>query len=714
MIQFENNRFTIQMKDATYQFQVLSSGHLEHVYFGATVEGNGHSLKQYPQFASFVSNLYGSDLQIEARCMEFSTFGNPDLRTPSLDVLFSDGSNLTQLLYDSYTITKGKEKTKGTPTMFGEDVEVLQVVLKDQKRKLKVILEYSVLEEVNTLSKKMIVCNEDEQIVQLLRVNSSTIDFYDHDFTVGYLQGTWGKERKLREEILGYGSKSIQSMRGASSHAYNPAFYLKKEGCNEVQGEVFGFNFIYSGNFLNHLESDQFGKCRVQTGIHPQNFRTELAKEECFTAPEVVITYSNHGLHKMSQQFHEVILDHIMTSMYARKARPILMNNWEATYFDFTKDKLVELASVGSSMGIELFVLDDGWFGERHSDATSLGDWFVNERKMQGDLGSFVDELQKLGLQFGLWMEPEMINKDSNLYQAHPDWLLQHPFYESSPGRNQYVLDCSLQEVQEYLIERISYYVEHFNLEYIKWDSNRNLSEVFSVHRTPNQQGSLYHDHIQGIYHILETITTKHPRLLIEHCSGGGGRYDLGMLYYAPQIWCSDDSDAIERCSIQYGTSLFYPHSSMGAHVSFGHNHQTGRTTDFNTRDVVARAGTYGYEIDFTKCDQEELNLMKEAIQDYKNKREVLQLQKYIRCSKNEDNVVGWFQGTAEEGYLTCVQKRARVHKKAARIKVPFLEQEMYLCNGEEVHGSWFMNHGIELPYLNGDGQSIVYHIKKK
>lgn len=713
MIQFENNRFTIQMKDSTYQFQILSSGHVEHVYFGAKVEGSGHSLKQYPQFASFVSNIYGTDLQLEARCMEFSTFGNPDLRTPSLDVYFEDGSNITQLLFESYTITKGKQKIKGTPSVFGDDLEVLEVILKDNNRKLKVILHYTVIADENTISKKVIVCNEDCKEVSLKQVNSSTIDFYDHDFTLGYLQGTWGKERRCREEVVGYGSKSIQSMRGASSHAYNPAFYLKREGANELHGEVYGFNFIYSGNFLNHLESDQFGKCRVQTGIHPQNFMIVLKENEDFHSPEVLITYSNQGLNKMSQQFHNVILDHLMTSIYAKQTRPILMNNWEATYFNFTREKLVELATVGASLGIELFVLDDGWFGERHSDNSSLGDWVVNEEKMQGDLSLFVTQLQELGLQFGLWMEPEMINKDSKLYEAHPDWLLEHPSYESSPGRNQYILDCSLKDVQDYIIERISFYVEKYQLEYLKWDSNRNLTEVYSIHRNATAQGALYHEHMQGIYHILEEITTKHPRLLIEHCSGGGGRYDLGMLYYAPQIWCSDDSDAIERLSIQYGTSLFYPHISMGAHVSFGHNHQTGRTTDFQTRDAVASAGTYGYEIDFTKCDKEELLLMKEAIQSYKKKRELLQTNQYYRCSELDDNVVGWYQGTLDEGYLTCVQKRARVHKKAKRIKIPFLEQAWYLCNGEEIHGGWLINHGIELPYLNGDGQSIVFHIQK-
>lgn len=711
MIKKQEDYFILETQNTSYIIHVLPTKQLEHFYYGEKIELSEHLFKEYPELGSFVTRIPQTDLQLETRCLEFSTFGTYDLRNPSLDLVFADGSHLCDFTYHDYEISQGVPRSS-TPHFHGDSLECLQLILKDEKRGIKVILTYHVIFEYNVITKSITLYNESQDSITIESIMSSSIDFYDHQYDIGYLQGTWGKERTLYQEPLSYGIKQLASRRGASSHSYNPGIFLAKKGCSEYQGQVYGFNFVYSGNFLHHLEVDMHGSLRLQTGIHPQNFAISLLPNTHFQAPEVVMCFSNLGYHQMSEQFVQAIQHHFIKHPALFGKSPILLNNWEATYFDFNKDHLLALASKAAQVGVELFVLDDGWFGQRNNDSQGLGDWFVNEAKLAGGLEALIEGIHHQGLQFGLWFEPEMVNEDSDLYREHPDWIFSHPFYEPQVARNQYVLNCGKQAVQDHLIHTLSSLFERYPITYVKWDSNRNLSDVYDAHLPHHQQGALYHEHIQGIYRILDTLTSRFPHILFEGCSGGGGRFDLGMLYYMPQIWTSDNTDAIDRLSIQYGTSFFYPHQSMGAHISAIPNHQTHRITPLTTRSVVASAGTYGLELDLTRMSEEELHELAQAIATYKHQQPLLQQGSYYRCSDVHGLIVAWYIGTPQAGYLYIVQPKVVLHTKAIRLQLPFLQASTYLVNQQFVHGSYLRNHGIEIPLQYVDGASLTFAIQ--
>ena len=651
--------------------------------------------------------------------MEYAGNGLGDYRRSSISVRTAGGHTVVSLFYVSHKIYAGKPGLAGLPATFGDEnaCETLELLCEDPVLGLKVTLLYTAFSDVDVITRSVRIENDGEMLY-LTKALSFSMDMDNRDFTLLTMHGSWARERMLEHRKVKKGFMGVESVRGESSHQEHPFMALAAGNADQSQGEVYGMHFVYSGNFIGQVELGQFDTVRVGMGIHPENFCWKLEKGESFQTPEVVLVYSDTGYDGMTHQFHELYRNHLIRSEYKDKKRPILINNWEATYFDFNTEKLLSIAKKASELGIEMLVMDDGWFGHRNDDSSSLGDWYVNEEKLNGGLKHLVDEVNKLGLKFGIWFEPEMISPDSDLYREHPDWAIAIPGRAGSLCRNQYVLDLSRKEVRDHAFESVAAVLHSANIEYVKWDMNRQLSDLGSVELPADRQGELYHRYVLGVYELQERLLAEFPHLLLENCSGGGARFDPGMLYYSPQIWCSDDMDAIERLKIQEGTMLLYPLSTMGAHVSDCPNHTVGRVTPFETRGHVALAGTFGYELDITKIPEEDRQQIPAQTAMYHKYNDLIRRGDYSRiASFLENGNYDCYQVTSKdqkEALVTYVQvlSRPNFHSRRVRLKGLALEKQYRIEEtGEIFGGDVLMQAGLLVTPLWGDYRSKLIHL---
>ena len=716
--------FNLATSKNSYILKVLDSNHVAHVYWGKKIKAkNLDYVLRSKNWGSFLTNTDNiDDFMLEMTPQEYPGYGSTDLRTPAVELQFSDGTSATDFRYESHNIYAGKNKLNNLPATYVEDENeamTLELTLVDSLKNVKLILSYSVFEEFDAITRSVKIINESDEDVNINRILSANVDFRDSDYELIQLSGAWARERHIIRKEIRSGSQSIESRRGSSSHAQNPFMALVRKDTTEQHGEVYGFSLIYSGNFLANVEVDMYENARAQIGINPFDFTWLLKSKEEFTAPEAVLVYSNEGLTGMSHIYNCLYGKRLCKGKYRDEVRPILINNWEATYFDFNETKIKEIAREATNLGMELFVLDDGWFGKRDDDNSSLGDWFVNEEKLKGGLNKLATEINEMGLQFGLWFEPEMVSPISELYKEHPDWCIHIPGRNRSEARRQLILDYSREDVCNYIIEKISEVLSSAPISYVKWDMNRNMSEIGSAKLPANRQREVAHRYILGLYKVLEEITTRFPDVLFESCSGGGGRFDPGMLYYMPQTWTSDNTDAIERLKIQFGTSMVYPNASIGCHVSAVPNHQVDRITPIETRGVVAMSGNFGYELDITKLPESEKEIIKEQVKLYKEIRETIQFGKCYRLSSPfENNDVAWMfiSKDCEEIIVSFVRTLAKPNSKFISLKLVGLdESSKYEILGENmiVGGDELMNIGLNVPELKGDYQAKMWRLKK-
>ena len=717
--------FHLKTKNTSYILKMLETGHISHLYWGRKLKADNLEYfvrrRCFGSFCADTDNISG--FQLELIPQECPTFGATDLRSPSLEFQYEDGTSATDLRYKSHRIYEGKQRLSGLPAVYVESEEEatsLEITLVDSLKNLEVVLTYNVFEDFDAITRSLKIVNNSGEKINIERVLSANVDFTTDEFDFIQLSGSWGRERHILRNPLRSGSQAIESRRGASSHAQNPFMALCSKDANEEYGDVYGFNLVYSGNFLANVEVDMYRNARAQIGINPFDFKWLLESKEEFQAPEVVLVYSSKGLNGMSQIYHNLYRKRLCRGKYRDKVRPILINNWEATYFDFNEVKIKEIAKEASKLGMELFVLDDGWFGNRNDDKSSLGDWFVNEEKLKGGLSKLAKDINNMGLEFGLWFEPEMISPISKLYEKHPNWCIHIPGRTRSQARSQLILDLSMKEVCDYIIESISKILESANISYVKWDMNRNMTEVGSLGLTSERQRETAHRYILGLYRVMEEITSRFPNILFESCSGGGGRFDPGILYYMPQTWTSDDTDAIERLKIQFGTSMVYPPISMGCHVSAVPNHQANRVTSLETRGVSAMAGNFGYELDITKLSDEEKEALKEQISLYKEIRETVQFGTLYRLkSPFNSNEVAWMTISEDknEVVVSYVRQCALVNENFKNLKLTALDKDSeYEIIGEDIvlSGDELMYIGLNIPELYGDYVSKLWRLKRK
>lgn len=718
--------FKIDAKDTSYIISIVDDEQfLGHVYFGEKIPDQDMNHLLRLEENPFVPSKNNRDRGtfMDSFPNEYSSHGLGDYRESSISVMTQSGTSTVGVNYQSHVIYPGKPKLEGLPATFGgeEDCTTLEITCLDQHLNLEVVLVYTAFENLDVITRSVRVTNRAKESIQLRKVLSACVDFDRDDLDLITLHGSWARERHVSRRKVELGKQGISSLRGQSGHQVNPFLAVMDQTATEDSGEVYGFNFVYSGNFLAQAEGCQFDTTRVVMGINPEDFSWELDPEATFTAPEVVMVYSNEGIGKMSRTFHDLYRTHLIRGKYKNKKRPILINNWEATYFDFDTEKLLDIAKEASQLGIEMLVMDDGWFGNRSSDNMALGDWVVNEDKIKGGLKNLVDQVNKLGMKFGIWFEPEMISPDSDLYRAHPDWCIHIEGREGVLSRNQYVLDFSRQEVRDYIYDRLREILSSANIEYVKWDMNRQLTDVANSVLPASQQREIWHRYVLGVYDMMDRLTTDFPHILLENCSGGGARFDPGMLYYSPQIWTSDDTDAIERLKIQHGTSMVYPVSSIGAHVSDVPNHTVGRITPFETRGFVALSGTFGYELDVTKIPQEDRDMIPKQVEMYHKYNDLIREGDLYRIGNvfenPEYNCVEYVAKDKSEVLVTYVQVLSRPNHHSRRIRLKGLDKDSYYRNQETnaVHsGAALMNGGILIEDMSGDFKGKLIHFIKE
>ena len=718
----QSTLFTIRTKHTTYQMKADEYGVLLHLWYGASVEGDMSYLLDYPD-VGFSGNLYEAEnrrtYSLNTLPLEYATEGVGDFRIPAIAATHADGSNALDLRYQSYNILKGKYAIAGLPAVYADEdeAETLEIVLKDTTTDLQVTLRYGVLPELDMLTRCVSIQNLGTTPITLTKAASFCLDLPYGKWEWMHFHGRHAMERITERTPLIHGIQESSSTRGTSSHHQNPTAILCTPDCTETNGSCFGAAFLYSGSFQTKIEYDQMRQARMVMGLHPDLFRWELQPNATFDTPEVLFTYSDSGLETLSHRFQKTIREHVCRGKYQKIERPVLINNWEATYFDFDTDKLLDIAREAKKDGIEMLVMDDGWFGKRNKDDSSLGDWVVNEEKIKGGLKNLVDKVNEIGLEFGIWFEPEMISPDSDLYREHPEWAIQIPGREATEIRCQYVLDLSRPEVQDYAYECVAKILRSANIKYVKWDMNRQLSDLGSTYLDKDSQQELFHRYVLGMYAMQERLIQEFPDLLLENCSGGGARFDPGMLYYSPQIWCSDDTDAIERLEIQEGTALIYPLCSMGAHVSVCPNHTVGRVTPFTTRGHVALAGTFGYELDITKLPEEERKLIPEQTAMYHKYHELIREGEYYRILSSRENHRSDCWAVASEDksevLVTYVQVLAQANMPSRKVRLRgFDPAKKYRLEGtDEVYsGEMLMNAGFRMKDFWGDFVSRLYH----
>ncbi len=723
-IQFDEKQrvFGLHTKNSSYLIGLADEcGYIGHIYYGKRMTDMNAGYLMRTEEAPFVpsANKREKATFMDTFPMEYPAYGRGDYRESCLKVRSLQGQSVCELHYKKHEIYAGKPGLLGLPATFGKEREcqTLDIYCGDESLGLEVVLRYSVFEDVDAVIRSVQIKNLSAQSVYLEKVFSACLDMDFEQQEMITLCGSWARERHIERKKIGHGKQGVSSVRGESSHQEHPFLALVTPETTQDAGEVYAMNFVYSGNFLAQAEVSHFDYVRMVMGIHPEGFCWKLNPGESFQAPEAAMVYSGSGLGAMTKSFHDLYRNHLIRSPYLHRERPVLINNWEATYFDFDSDKLLNIAREAKKSGIEMLVMDDGWFGRRESDDSSLGDWTVNEEKIRGGLKKLVEDVKALGMKFGIWFEPEMISPDSGLYRAHPDWAIRAWNREPVQSRSQYVLDLSRQEVVDYVYECVASVLRSADIDYVKWDMNRQLTDMGSSCLEADRQGELFHRYVLGVYQLQERLVSEFPDLLLENCSGGGARFDPGMLYYSPQIWCSDDADAIERLAIQEGTALIYPLSTMGAHVSDCPNHIVGRQTPFTTRGHVALAGTFGYELDITKISEEERAMIPAQVELYHRYHELVREGDYDRIASWREN--GWYdcwQATAKdqsEALVTYVQVLARANCRSRKIKLKnLIADARYRLEGEDTvySGEMLMNGGLLIPGMKGDYQSRLYH----
>lgn len=717
----ENGRlFTLQTKDSSYQMFADDKNVLLHLYYGEKIGEENLSGLIFCTDMGFAGNPEEAGpnrkYSLDTLPQEIPGSGVGDFRDDMIDIRHADGSFAADFRFDSFEILDHSYAIPGMPALYDtekEKGETLVITMTEKASDIVLKLFYGVFENENVITRAARLENHGETAIELEKMLSFSMDLMYENYEMIYFSGRHAMERTAERIPVQHAKVEIGSTRGTSSHHYNPAVILCEEGAGETHGSCIGACLVYSGNFVAAAQKDQKNQTRFQMGIHPTNFCFHLEKGEAFDTPQAILSYSGTGLTKLSQQYHEIIREHICRGAYKHAKRPILINNWEATYFDFNEEKILKIAEQAQKLGIEMLVLDDGWFGKREDDNSGLGDWFVNEKKMNGSMAQLAEKIHRMGMKFGLWFEPEMISEDSDLYRAHPDWAFAIPGRVPNHSRNQLVLDMTREDVREYLLERLTTIVHDAKIDYVKWDMNRSVCDVYSHVAAQNRNGELYHRYVLGVYDLLERFLAACPDLLLEGCSGGGGRYDAGMMYYSPQIWCSDNTDAINRLSIQHGSSFFYPISTVGSHVSVCPNHQTGRVTPFRTRGDVALAGSFGYEMDLNKISEEEKEMVKEQVAAMHEYYELTHEGLYYRLTglKKQDFMAWEFVAKDQSrALLTIVKTDAEGNMLPVHTKVCGLaEDKLYRCSlDQEVRlGRTWNRAGLTLHQVLEEYESI-------
>lgn len=711
-----NRLFHLQTKHTSYVFHVIGDGSLGQLYYGPKIPfKDDYANLNTREEHDCTNTRTDEDVEFQAELLkqEYAGLGKGDYRYPAFQITYPNGSRTSEFQYRDYELKDGKARLTGLPSTFADDSndsQTLTVKLADGDLELQ--LHYTVFADEDVIVRSTTFVNHGKTVF-LNRALSAQLDLPDANYDFIQFAGSWSRERHLHRSHLRPGTQSISSLRTASSHQENPFFMLARPHTDNNQGAVFGFNFVYSGNFLDSVEVDQFDTTRVLIGINPDEFGWKLNSGDSFQTPEVIFSYTDNGFNALSQQLGAFYAQHLINPHFAHQERPILINNWEATFMDFTEDKLMPIVERAKELGIEMFVLDDGWFGHRDDDRSSLGDWFVDEKKFNHGIAGFAKRVHDLDMKFGLWFEPEMISIDSKLYQTHPEWMIKTPGRGQTPGRHQFVLDMSRQEVVDYLFGLMSHIIQDAKLDYIKWDMNRNITEMYGADLPADQQLEFSHRYILGVYDLYDRLTKAFPDVLFESCASGGGRFDLGMMYYAPQAWCSDDTDAIERIKIQDGTSYGYTPSMWGAHVSAVPNDQVGRLTSIDTRAKVAYFGAFGYELDVTELSDEEQATIKQQVAFYKQYRKLFQFGTFYRLETPDtsDNVYGW--ETVSPDKQTAIGMRYQILNGAnpAYIRYYFKgldpERRYTVNDGSEVFsGAELMNAGYFVPRVMNRLQS--------
>lgn len=722
----KDRTFTLQTKNTTYQMQVDRYGFLLHLYYGKKTDGCMDYLLTYYD-RGFSGNPYdaGEDrtYSMDTLPQEFPCYGNGDFRSTAFAVENADGSMSCDLRYKSHKIFDGKYNLEGLPAVYAseQEAQTLEILMEDPVTGVKVVLLYGVLPAQDIITRSVCVKNESSGKIYLNKIESASLDFLYGDYELLTFYGRHAMERNVQRVPVVHGTQKIGSVRGTSSHQYNPMMILAEKETTEDKGNCYAMSFVYSGCFQGEVLKDQLNQTRMMLGLQEEAFRYPLEAGEMFQAPEVILSYSSEGMNRLSQNLHHCIRQHICRGKYKEEIRPILINSWEAAYFDFTGDTIYELAKAAKEVDIDMLVMDDGWFGKRDDDNSGLGDWFVNEKKLGGTLGNLIKRINDLGVKFGIWIEPEMVSEDSDLYRKHPDWALTVPGRNPVRSRNQLVLDFSRKEVVDEIYDQICKVLDQGNIEYVKWDMNRSLMDVYSS--VTRDQGRVLHDYVLGLYDFLERLVQRYPNLLIEGCSGGGGRFDAGMMYYTPQIWCSDNTDAIDRLRIQYGTSFGYPVSVVGSHVSAVPNHQTGRKTPLHTRGVVAMSGTFGYELNLMKLSEEEKQEIREQIAEYKSYAPIIQNGLYYRLSDpTTEEICAWeFVHTDEKEQskvlLNIVMQVIHGNMTVNYVKLQGLEETAVYReekSGKRYTGAALMYGGMPLPIEPGEYQAYQYCFVKE
>jgi Alpha-galactosidase len=721
-IQFQkdNQVFTLNTRHTTYQMKVDRLGFLLHLYYGKRISGNmDYLLTYYDRGFSGNPADAGNDrtYSMDALPQEYPQAGTGDYRNNALVIRNADGSEHCDLRYVSHEIKRGKYALKGLPAVYAADneAETLEIVLEDSVSKVQVRLLYGVLEEVNIITRSAKIINLGSDQIYVEKAASTCLDFINGDYDFISFCGRHAMERNFQRTRIAYGCQVIGSRRGTSSHQYNPAVIIADKDATEEMGSCYGMVFVYSGNFKCEVERDQYGQTRALMGLNSDLFHYPLEKGETLLIPETILCYSDEGFGTLSRRYHQCIRRHLCRGKYSCQSRPVLINSWEAAYFDFDGETIYHLAEEAAELGIDMVVMDDGWFGKRNDDNSGLGDWQVNEEKLGCTLGELIQRINAIGIKFGIWIEPEMVSEDSDIYRNHPDWAIQIPGRKPVRARNQLVLDFSRKDVRDYIFNQICSVLDQGNIEYVKWDMNRSLTDIYSME---NAQGKVTYDYVLGVYDFLERLMQRYPDMLIEGCSGGGGRFDAGMLYYTPQIWCSDNTDAVDRLRIQYGTSFFYPISVVGSHVSAVPNHQTGRSVSLNTRGVVAMAGTFGYELNPKTLSSEEKEEIKGQIIRYKKYEALICKGDYYRLSNPfADAYVAWetVSEDKKQVLLSVVMQEIHGNMTVNYVRLKGLNPDAVYKNAETgtcYYGSALMAAGLPMPVEMGEYQAYQIYME--
>lgn len=718
----KDRTITLHTDNTTYQMKIDQYGVLLHLYYGARTEGNMDYLLTYID-RGFSGNPWeaGQDrtYSLDVLPQEYPAFGTGDYRSPALVVKNADGSYACDLRYAGHTITPGKYRLKGLPAVYAaeDEAQTLEIRLQDKASRVEVRLLYGVLPAFDVITRSVIVRNDGDSTIELDKILSANLDVVSGDFDLITFGGRYAMERQVGRTPLNQGTQSVGSLRGYSSHQYNPMLILADRTATEDTGKCYGMSFVWSGGFLGKAERDHTGLNRMQLGLHDEIFSYPLASGETFTAPEVVMTCSTRGLNKLSQNYHRCFRTNLCRGKFKDMVRPILVNSWESCYFDFNGETIIQLAKDAAAVGVEMVVMDDGWFGTRRNDKGGLGDWYVNEGKLGMSLKTLIDRVNAEGVKFGIWIEPEGVSEDSRLLREHPDWAFVIPGRKPERSRSQLLLDFSRKEVVDGVFEMICRVLDQGNIEYVKWDCNRSIGNMYS--HTASDQGKVLYDYMLGVYDFMYRLGKRYPDMLIETCSGGGGRFDAGMLYYSPQIWCSDNTDAVDRLRIQYGTSFGYPVSSMGSHVSAVPNHQTGRITSMHTRGVVAMSGTFGYELNLGKLSHEEKAQILRQIREFRTYANLIRTGLYYRLTDPFKDVMAAWAFVAEDGsevLFNAVAQESHGYMTVPYIRLKGLDENaLYRDNqtGTVYPGAALMDMGLPLIPRQEEYAATQIYLKK-